>query len=327
MYELTETDHLPSGTTESDRPERPDRRRRPKPGDPIRMPARLSLPLAIGAVAAVMLLVRRGDLVTAAAVVTVALSGWAGFKMGLGRIVATILAIIAAIGFAPSLGLRFENRFAAQFGTTGLTNRFLCIAAIGVLISLSVTILFNMLSHRFIAKRRKLRWFNQYTGFAIGIVEGVMIVWLVLGALLSLQKWQRGVKIDNNRVAQAVDYWASETRQSLVGPMVRDYNPFERFETLAQIGNVQQTVRRFTQPKNLGRLMDDPMIHEMRVDPEVASAIDEIREDRAIKALIEQGRPLDGTAVMRMMNSHAVMRLVDRPEFARRARAILSATP
>ena len=309
--------------TETDASDGKTNRRKLDPGAPIPMPAWLFYPISIGTLAAAVLLYRRGDPVAALTVVTVSLCGWSGFKMGLCRISATVMALIAAVAFAPSLGMRFEGRFSEQFGTTGLTNRFLCVAAIGVVISLVVTILVTMIASHFLSQRRKLRWFNRFIGFAVGLVEGVLIAMLVLGALLSVQKWQRGVDIENNNTAKAVDQWASNTRQSAVGPFVRDYNPFERIEMLSQVGRVQDTVRRLSDPGNIQRLLNDPEITELRTDPALAAAIDEISRDPSIRDLIEQGQPLDRQTLMKLMNSPSVMRLADQPEFIERAQAIV----
>lgn len=288
------------------------------------MPAWLFFPLSIGTLAAAVLLYRRGDTVAAITIMTISLFGWIGFRMGLGRIIATVLALVAAISLAPSLGTRFETQFSSQFGTTGLTNRFVCIAAIGVLISMVVTIVVTILSNRLLAKRGKLRLANSFVGFAIGLTEGVVIVWLVLGGLLSMQMWQRGIDIDDNRVAQSVDNMAAATRQSVLGPIVRDNNPFEKIEPLAQIGDLQQTIRRFSDPRSLDRLMDDPKIVALRSDPTIAAAIDEVRRDPAVQDVIDQGRRLDVDALMRLMSSPSVMKLVDQPEFRELARDVIS---
>ena len=90
--------------------------------------------------------------------------------MGLARITATVMALIAAVAFAPSLGMRYEGQFSEQFGTTGLTNRFLCIAAIGVVISLVVTILVTLIA----LKRHGLHFLSFF------VPKGVPFVMLLL---------------------------------------------------------------------------------------------------------------------------------------------------
>ena len=312
-----------SQATDPDSQKQKKKRKKPKPGDRIAMPTWLWLPLSILTVAAAFLLYRRGDPVAAGSVVVVALSAVMGFRMGFVRITATIVALVAAVALAPALGMNYEDAFAEQFGTTGLTNRFLCIASMGVFVSLTITLALAFISNLILAKRRRLRWGDHLAGFVIGMAEGVVLVWLVLGGLLSLQMWQRGDDIENNRVALAVDQVASQTRQSVIGPTIRDYNPFERIEALASVGHFRKTVQRFQDPRSFKRLMNNPKIAELRSDPLIMEAIDEIRNDPEIKQLIEQKQPVPGKLVMRLMSSPGLMQLVDHPEFLDRAREVI----
>ncbi|WP_197455786.1 CvpA family protein [Stieleria neptunia] len=299
---------------------RKKKRRKPKPGDPIPMPAWLFYPLSLGSLAAAVLLYRRGDPVTAITIVVIALAGWGGFRMGFARIAASILALVAAVAYAPAMGMHYQAAFSERFGTTGLTNRFLCIAAIGVLISLVVTLGISMISNWVLAKRRVWKGANQFAGLAIGWVEGVAICYLLLGGLISLQMWQRADDIKDNAVATAVDDWASRTRQSLLGPFIRDYNPFQRFEPLAGVGEFRQTVQRLGDPENVQRLLEDPGIAELRSDPAFNAAIDEIRNDPALNEWIEQNRPPDRQLLLHLMSSPGLMHLVDHPDFLPKAR-------
>ncbi|MCA9136961.1 MAG: CvpA family protein [Planctomycetales bacterium] len=284
------------------------------------MPPWLGYPLTVGTLAAAFLFYRRGDPVAAVTIVVIAISGWTGFRMGLGRITATVVALAAAIAFAPSLGMRFESQFANRFGTTGLTNRFLCIASIGVLISLALTLVMNLITHRILLKRRKLSFANSLAGFAVGIAEGAAMALLVLGGLLSMQLWQRNEDIANNSTAKAVDEWASRTRQSVIGSVVRDYNPFERISFLSGVDEARLTAGRLKDPRNVQRLLENPRIARLRSDPAVVSAIEDIRRDPKIQDLINHKQPMDRQTIMHLMSSPSVMRLLDNPEFVEQAR-------
>lgn len=307
----------------TNKPQQKKKGKNRKPGAPIAMPAWLLYPLSVGTLAATFLLYRRGDPVAAITIVVIAFSAWMGFRMGLGRITATVVALAAAIAFAPSLGMKFENQFAERFGTTGLTNRFLCMATIGVLISLLVTLLMTMIISRLLSKRRKLNFANSLAGFGIGIVEGIAITLLVLGGLLSMQLWQRNDDLANNRVALAVDEWASRTRQSAIGPIIRDYNPFERIGFLTNINEVRQTAQRLKDPRNVQRLLESPQVAKLRTDPAITSAITEIQRDPQIQGLIDQKQPLDRKTIMHLLSSPSVMRLMDNPEFVAAAREVV----
>ncbi|MCO8125009.1 hypothetical protein NHH03_24950 [Stieleria sp. TO1_6] len=287
------------------------------------MPIWLFYPLWAAALASGFAFYRSGDTVAAVTVIGIAMFGWSGFKMGLGRIVATVVAFILAVAIAPWIGLRYEDQFSAQFGTTGLTNRLLCIGSIGLMISLIVTLVISLSSGMVLAKRRKLNVLNSYCGFTIGLVEGGAIALLICGGLMSVQQWQRGDNQTPNRIAVAIDHWASETRQSAFGPIAKKYNPFERVEALKQVGSYRETVRQLSDPAKMEQLLHHPKIAELRDDPQIQSAIEELQQDPDFKEIIAQGRPLDRESLVRLMSSQTVLRLIDQKDFTERAQSVL----
>ena len=123
---------------------------------PRRMPFWIVAVYCLATIGPAFLFARRGDFVTAGSIVMISLCGFIGFRMGLGSIIATLLGLVAAIGFAPMIAMRYEANFSERFGTTGLTNRILCIAIVGVLISLLTTLLMIVISNWILGKRSKL---------------------------------------------------------------------------------------------------------------------------------------------------------------------------
>ena len=102
----------------------------------------------------------------------IGLACFSGFRLGASRITATLLGFAAAVAFAPGLGLTQEHRFTEWFGTTGLTNRFFSIGAIGILLALSVTVVSVLIMNRVMKHRPRLAWSNSWLGFLIGGAEG-----------------------------------------------------------------------------------------------------------------------------------------------------------
>jgi len=129
------------------------------------------------------------------------------------------------------------------------------------------------------------------------------MVLLVLGGCISLQMWQRDDDIDGNRVDMTVDELASRTRQSALGPVVRDYNPFEHIEVLANFKTVRDSVQRMQDPGNVRQIIENPKVDALRSDPEIKEAIEAMQNDPAIKELLEQKRPMDREMVMRLMKT------------------------
>lgn len=290
--------------------------------EPYSMPAWMFVLSLLGTLLGVGWFLRQGDVVTAAAIVLIGFPGLIGFKMGFGRVFSSVAALAAAGYFAPSIGMNYEARFAEQFGTSGLTNRFLCIAAVGVLISLVTSLILSALIKSILSKRKTLTALNHFAGYAVGIVEGAAVVLMVLGAALSFQSWFRDVPTGENQYAQWIETVAAKTRESAIGDLVRDNNPFEHYAPLAQTKHLHQTVQALRDGKNVDRLLNDPRVTALRADPNFESAMETLQSDSEIREFLQAGKPLDGEMSLRLMNHPAVLQLVDQEDFVTRVREV-----
>ncbi|WP_158222614.1 CvpA family protein [Rhodopirellula sp. MGV] len=268
-------------------------------------------------------LFRQGDPIAAISLVLISFSSMVAFKMGVIGIASSLIGLTAAFYFAPAAAPTLEPYATRYFETTGLANRFLSIAVAGVLISMIVSLLVTALLGGTIAHRQRLAKANHYGGFVLGAIEGTLLVWLALGGLISMQLWQRDANKSENAVAQWVDHWAAQTRQSAIGPFVRDYNPFERIEPLAETQKLPAAVRQLSSPGAVDRLLADPEIRSLRNDPEVSRAIEELRGEPQLAGVFRGGQPLGQEELLFLMNSPAVMKLADDPEFRQGVRRVL----
>ncbi|NND96339.1 MAG: hypothetical protein HKN47_03295, partial [Pirellulaceae bacterium] len=91
---------------------------------------------------------RTGDYVGVAFVWVTLVASFSGFRMGLTRMGASVVALGAAICVAPQLGISQEARFAQWLGTTGLINRFVSIAVVGLVIAFVLTLILSAISTR-----------------------------------------------------------------------------------------------------------------------------------------------------------------------------------
>ncbi len=290
---------------------------------PVRMNPWLLILVTLGTATGAFLFFRQGDPVAAIGLVGITVTAMIAFKMGIVGILSSLLGIAAAIYLAPSAASFLEPYGNEYFQTTGLANRFLCIAVAGVLISMVVSMLVTAVLGGSISHRSRLAHANHYGGFVLGAAEGVVLVWLVLGGLLSMQLWQRGVEMEHNAIAQSIDQWASRTRQSVLGPIVRDYNPFERIEPLAQTQKFPVAVRELTAPGGVDRLLADPQIRALGNDPAVSNAIKAIRSDPKLAEVIHGGQPVGRDELLHLMNSPSVMQLADNPEFRAQVQRVI----
>ncbi|MCC9600808.1 CvpA family protein [Stieleria sp. JC731] len=268
---------------------------------------------------------RQGDIVTAICLVAISLMSMVAFKMGIIGIASSLLGLGAAVYLAPLATPYLEPYGTQYFQSTGLANRFLCIGISGILISMLVSMLVATVLGQLIARRQWLAQVNHYGGFLLGAIEGTVMVWLVLGGLISIQMWQRGADLKNNAVAAWVDQWASRTRQSTVGPIVRDYNPFEKIEPLAETQKFPVAVREFTSPGGLDRLLTAPEVQALQNNAEVSKAVRELQNDPKLAAVLQGGQPVQQETLIYLMNSPAVMKLADNPEFREQVKRVIDA--
>jgi uncharacterized membrane protein required for colicin V production len=260
----------------------------------------------------------------------IALACFSGFRLGASRITATLLGFAAAVAFAPGLGLTQEHRFTEWFGTTGLTNRFLSIGAIGLLLALTVTVISVLIMNRVMKHRPRLVWSNCWLGFLIGGAEGAVAILLLLGGILIMQpvEQQRADLRDPSdvrglAVSNAILTVAQKTQASPIGPVVEKYNPFTRIPQLNKIEKIQSTVHVLSDPDRINGLLQHAAIRQLQQQPEVKVAVDRLMSDAEIKQILYSGKAIDRAAAITLLNHPAVLELVDQPGFLEEANKII----
>ena len=289
------------------------------------MPAWLFYPALMTTVIAAGMMYWRGDPVAAAVIAVLSMTAYSCFRIGIGQVTAGLVAIAAAVYFAPVLGRRYEDLFAQYTHTSGLASHYGCMIAIGVLISLVTVSIGGALISRFLYKRPRLKRLDACGGLVIGIAEGAAVILLVLGAALSGQLWLRTLNQENEptELARMIDNTAAMTRQSILGDTIRDLNPFEHFEPLTQVGDLMLATQRLKDPDEVARLLNDPRIKQLNDDPDFSAALKELRRDPVIQKLADENQPVDGAAFAHLLNSPEIRTLFDQPAFLQTARDVL----
>ncbi|MGI9473325.1 MAG: CvpA family protein, partial [Rubripirellula sp.] len=263
-----------------------------------------------------------GDYVVAAMFAVTGFSAFTGYRAGLVNIFAFLAAITAAIAFTPSLALMQEDRFAAWFGTTGLTNRLLTFGVIGISISLIVSTTLMYVGGRILRRRSVLTAFNKWLGFGIGAIEGVVVMLFFLGGMLMIEpaERRRAPRRDptdrrGQIVSKLILSTAQQTRESRLGPTIERYNPFTLFPQLNRVDELQNSVEVLSDPVKVSDFLDHPSIQELKQTPEVREAVDKITQDADVKAFLESGKPMDMELAKTLLNHPALIELIDHPGF------------
>ncbi len=284
------------------------------------------------------------DYVLAGVLVAVAISAVSGFKLGMLRIFGSLVGIYAAVALAPTWGRGQAHHFTEWLGTTGLTNRFVAIGTIGLAIALAVTCVFVLLSRRIFDERPRLDATNRWTGFLAGGAQGAAAMLLLLGGILMIEPMQREQRQQQDQLQQTTDpliaaaqapgslihklvsQAAEQTQTSVLGPMITQYNPFERIPQLNQLGKLQRTAQVFHDPAEVQGLLRHPDVVRLQQQPAMQAAIHSVRQDSQIQAILNSRQPIDGHKAMQLLSNPAVMELVDQPEFVKTVSQILDSS-
>lgn len=266
----------------------------------------------------------QGDPITGTLCCAAGLAAISGFRLGASRLFASVLGFTLAYRFAPALGTEYEYEFSKVFDTSGLTNRFMAIAWVAVLISLIVFLVSCKLINLFMQRRRKLATIDSYLGSLAGVGEVCVGGLLLLGGIVFLEPTIQASRENSSRDGQSTSpkHWvtrvANNTRASQVGPIVEKYNPFENIDALRKIGKTQGTVRVLTNPDHLKNLVRHPSIASLKDDPEMELALKNLNEDPEIREILESGT-ISRSDAWKLLSHPAVKDLVDQKKFLERA--------
>ena len=274
-----------------------------------------------------------GDYVVAAVCSVSGLTAFMGFRIGAVAILGSIGAIAVAIAFAPEIGYSQEFRFTQWFGTTGLLNRFLCMGVIGVAIALGVTGVVMFVARKSFRKRRFLDRVNRWSGFGIGVVEGLVVCLFFLGGMFVIDPTDKAHAQSQSTnestepiLARAISKVTESTRSSRLGPFVEENNPFVHFPELNKVEEVQKSVVVLSDPESINRLLNDPSILQLQQRPEVRTVIRKLKDDPKIRDILQSGRLMDRSMVMTLLEHPAVLELLDQPGFMDEAKKVIQST-
>ncbi|QDT07907.1 Colicin V production protein [Rubripirellula lacrimiformis] len=277
----------------------------------------------------------QSDYIAAAIFSVTGFSAFAGYRTGVFSIFASTMAIIAAIAFAPDLGMNHAHRFSQWFGTTGLANRFLSIGVIGVVIAFAVIAVLWFILGRSLARRPALDRANRSLGFTLGIVQGVAGMLFFVGGMLAMEPIQRerlalqDASVESENVASNLILKTAEaTRASQLGPYLIRYNPLTLMPELNKVQQFNQTAEVLSNPAKMGQLLNEPEIQALRRRPSVEKLVKELSADPEVSEMLNSGSPMTASTAMTLLSHPAVMELIDQPGFLEEAtKAIQKVVP
>lgn len=272
----------------------------------------------------------QGDYIAAAMLSVGGFGAFTGYRTGAFSMVASLVAITAAICCAPEIGMTHSYRFTEWFGTTGLANRFLAIGLVGLAIGVFVMFILWMILGRMFRRRPVLARLNRRTGFVLGMTQAVAGLVFFIGGILVMEPIEtaRAENRDSDDTrgqlaSRLVLSTAAATKQSCLGEVLVRYNPLTQFPQLNKIQQFNQTAEVLSDPVKIQSLIDAPEIAELRQKPEVQRLVSELQSDPKVSEMLQSGGPVNAEMAMTLLNHPAVMHLIDTPGFMEQAAAAM----
>ena len=292
-----------------------------------------SLLLVAGIIGLFAYFANQRDWVTAIVVVTTGVAAFGGFRAGTIKIVAWLAAASGAMYFAPVLGIKFETTFSDWVGTQGLTNRFLTIAVVGLLIFVVASVVLIKVGRRLIHGHKRLTAMNHWFGFAIGATEGMLVMLIFFGGMLTIQQVTANRSIQGLQVSdrakiltKILDTTTEQVNVSRIGPIIHTLNPFEHIPQLSNVDEMQRGMDVLLDPAKVNALIRQPAIRGLKNRADVSEALKQLNEDPDIKRLLDSDNPASKDLAIHLCNHPAVLQLLDKPEFRSEAMAAIRTT-
>ncbi len=196
-----------------------------------------------GSFGGVIYFLTQDDKMTAAALTTVIVSALIGYGLKASRLLSLLFGLSVASLVAPLLAPFCESTLAAWLVTSDFTRRLLSFAVPGLAIAAVVSFALRRLLVKCRSEQPWVSTFDRVSGFVIGAVQGAALSLLVIAGLLVLdplarQRQQADTQLRDHKMARVwaekIVNYAALTRESAIGPLVAEYNPFDYLQPLKE---------------------------------------------------------------------------------------------
>lgn len=218
-----------------------------------------------------------------------------GLWRGASEIVGVLVGMFVAAFLCRPLGRAMEGAVSSLCGTSGLTNRFVSVGLVALLVSATISIAASVAFKRFWKAKLGawMRW-NYLVGAGLGLIEGAILSMLVLWTPLFVEPIARAeVSLDQqlgrsneegeNVMARRAASWATAVRESALGSVAIATNPtaaspiVQLLEDFVAVSNDEEAMEHFVSSEPLQRLKNLPSVGEairrLEADPELTGLI------------------------------------------------------
>lgn len=186
-------------------------------------------------------------------------------------------------------------------------------------ITLILTIKFG---NRLLKGRPKTTLLNHWLGFLLGAAEGAIVVVLLLGGMVTIQKVNADRLSERipptgraKLLAEILDITSAQTKSSRLAPVVARFNPFEHVPQLSNVEEWQRSMEVLMDPSKVNAMLQQPAIQQLKNREDVNATLAKLNEDPEIQKLLNSNQPASKELAVRLLNHTAVLELLDQPEF------------
>ena len=261
------------------------------PAPPARLGRTAALVAGIGAFLLLLMLLfgaRATTVVLTALCLALALQGlW----LGAIRVAAIVAGMLIALLIAPPIGGALAGAVRSVFGVPRLLSGLVGTGIVAVILVITAAAVAGPIGKRLIQRRRLGTHLNRWLGCALGATEGVFLSLMIVWALAILRPVaevaQRTVEArgEPHPVAKAVVAAADDAQGSLFGRAAAGLNPLNEVAAVRLTAELAETA---TDERALNAFAADPAIKPLFDEPPVKSALDRLRQDKELTALVEK---------------------------------------
>lgn len=265
--------------------------------------------LALGAIVAAIF----GSFITALFLFITTFALINGFLLGASRIAAFFAGTFVAMLVAIPLGRAVESPIGSVFGASGLTARVLSITMVAVVVLLVATAVGQNIIKRLTRDRPTIQRYDMLAGAALGGFEGALLSFMLMWVIFAIEPLANmSVAVSQgkrpNPVSAAVVDGATTIRESALGRAAEAVNPLDE---LHMVKLFQDSLIVLNDPDARRRFLNSPEIQQIQQRQSVQQAVEMLRDDEAIRAVIESDSGISGADLRLIMNSPTLLRVID----------------
>jgi len=280
---------------------------------------------ALGAM--VVLALAFGSITTFLAALVFVFAVFQGLWRGATELLGLVVGMVIAALLAAPLGRAMSGVTASIFGTGGLTNRFLSIALVAVIITVIFAATLGFAAKRWLKKHENWKRWDPFAGAALGAIEGSILAMLVLWVPLAMEPLaQSRLREEAEEAAQAVESgeevvapsiatslattvveMSKKVHESALGNVAEATNPVAGSQLIVLASDFAAVTR---DPAAMDYFLATPVMQDIHNLPSLNAAMEQIKADAELSRLFDAAG-VSIASIRAILDSDALLLILD----------------